>query len=851
MALPTGTRLGPYVIAAALDAGGMGEVYRAHDTRLGRIVAIKVLRAIAAVEPESRLRFAREARAIASLNHPHICTLHDFGSQGEVDFLVMEYLEGESLARRLVRGALPLDRALSHAVEIASALDAAHHLGIIHRDLKPSNIMLTGSGAKLLDFGLAKIQHAEPISAPGSDTLSPRALTLTGVIVGTLQYMAPEQVKGLAADARSDIFSFGAVMYEMVTGQRAFQSEDQRNLIGAIFDAEPPPVSSVQPLASPALDRVVAKCLAKNPNDRWQTARDLLDELRWTATPARTARPAPARPHLRRRVLASVVAAVAVGLAAAWLWSGQFQRVPGLTGQRLVTDYRGSHGWPSFSPDGKMMAYTSDADGIDQLWVKNLAAGDPIQLTFGPPGAGRVAWSPSGDQIVFGRPGLGIWSIAPLGGAPRRLLEQGHRPKFSRDGRRLVFERAGEIWIANADGHQARRVYEPPPSFQPNLPALSPDGESIVFFLAQGGPLGDYWVLPVSGGPARQLTFDNSEGGGAAWTPDGRSIVFTSSRRGSLTLWQIPAGGGTPQPLTFGAGEDIDPDISADGKRLIYTNMRGGSGLMLTDPAAAGGIELLQRHSDIFGGAFSPAGDRIAFFYQVETGVHLFTVRSDGSELRQITHGTGEVNTFPHWSADGTYLYFFREKPTASFLKVPAAGGAGIEVGPWPLSSRARIDPSDTRVVFERGDGDVTRATVVRDLASGEETTLSAIVRYPRWTRDGRTIVGTEETRGADGRTRPRIVACAVGGTCRTLADGARGVPSGDGSRVFFLRPSERGSPFRELWSVDRAGTNERQHGALGPFLVSAIHYDVSTRDQIVWTTVHIGESRIWLTEFK
>ena len=561
-----------------LGAGGMGEVYRARDTRLGRVVAIKVLPTATAMDPESRLRFEREARAIASLNHPHICTLHDFGSHGDIDFLVMEYLEGETLARRLARGALPLDRALRHAIEIAGALDAAHRAGIIHRDLKPSNIVLTESGAKLLDFGLARLMPREPVVEPSLATLSPRALTLTGVIVGTLQYMAPEQVKGIAADARSDIFSFGAIVYEMATGQKAFQADGQRNLIGEILDADPPPISAVQPLASPALDRVVQKCLAKDPSDRWQTAHDLLDELKWTAAPV--AASSPERSRLWRVAFVSVAALVAAGLAAAWLWFGQAERPTGLSGQRLVTDYRGSHGWASFSPDGKMIAYTSDADGSDQVWVQNLAAGDPIQLTFGPPGAGRLAWSPSGDQIVFGRPGQGIWSIPPLGGPPRRLLEQGIRPKFSRDGRRLVFEKGGEIWIANADGRDARRAYEPPPASQPSLPALSPDGSSIAFFLTKaGGPLGDYWILPSSGGPARQLTFDESAGGGAAWAPDGRSIIFPSARGGSLTLWQVAVEGGTPRPLTFGAGADTDPDISADGRRLVYTNMRGASAL--------------------------------------------------------------------------------------------------------------------------------------------------------------------------------------------------------------------------------------------------------------------------------
>jgi Tol biopolymer transport system component len=833
----------------------MGEVYLARDTRLGRAVAVKVLPSTTATNPESRQRFEREARTVASLNHPHICTLYDFGSQGDVHYIVMERLEGETLAQRLTKGALPLDRAFQYAIEIAGALDAAHRAGIIHRDLKPSNIMLTAAGAKLLDFGLAKIQQSEAIAGRGLDTISPRALTLTGVIVGTLQYMSPEQVKGLATDARSDIFSFGAVVFEMVSGRRAFQAADQRNLIGAILDTEPPSLSTLQPLVPPAFERLVRKCLAKDPNDRWQTTRDLVDELAWSMAPVPG--PAAAGPAWRKRLLFVAPAVVAMAaLLAVWSWTrepGEPAPAPGLSGHRLVTDYRGSHGWGSFSPDGKMMAYTSDADGSDQVWIKNLAAGDPIQLTFGQVGVGRLAWSPAGDQIVFARAGgQGIWSVAPLGGPPRRLLELGNRPKFSRDGRRITFERDGEIWVANADGSDPRRVYEPAPSSHPSLPALSPEGESLVFFLSRGnGPLGDYWVLPLSGGPARQLTFDDTAGGSAAWTPDGRSIVFPSARGGSLTLWHIAVDGGAPRPLTFGAGSDTDPDISADGRRLLYTNQRSSSALVVTDALMGRREELLERQSNIFGGRFSAAGDRIAFFYQVDTGVHVFTVGVDGRELRQVTHGTAEVNAFPSWSRDGTHLYFFRQKPAVSFMKVSATGGKPIEVGPWSLANRVQVDPEGTRVVFERGDGEVTDATIIRDLASGRETILPVALRFPRWTANGQAVIGTQSVSESDGQVRQRIVTCATDGPCHPLTEGSQPVPSGDGSRVFFLRPSPSGAPFRELWSIDRDGRNDRQHGTLGPFLVSAIHYDVSIHHQVVWAVLRSGENRIWMSEFR
>ncbi len=283
MPLTPGTTLGPYEIQAPLGAGGMGEVYRARDTRLDRTVAIKVLPEHVAADPDLKQRFEREARTVAALNHPHICTLHDIGTQDGIDFLVMEYLDGETLAQRLDKGALPLDQALQVAIEIADALDKAHRQGIVHRDLKPGNIMLTTAGAKLLDFGLAKLKPVGgDLGVSGMPTQS-AGLTDAGMILGTLQYMAPEQLEGQEADARTDIFAFGMTVYEMVTGKKAFEGNSQASLIAAIMHVDPPTLSSSQELSPHALDRLVKKCLAKDPDRRWNSAHDLHDELVWIA----------------------------------------------------------------------------------------------------------------------------------------------------------------------------------------------------------------------------------------------------------------------------------------------------------------------------------------------------------------------------------------------------------------------------------------------------------------------------------------------------------------------------------------------------------------------------------------
>jgi len=284
MTLAAGRRLGPYEILSAIGAGGMGEVYKARDTRLDRTVAIKVLPTHLADRAELRERFEREAKTIASLNHPHICVLHDIGHQDGIDYLVMEYIEGETLAQRLAKGPLPLDQVLQYAIEIADALDKAHRKGITHRDLKPGNVMLTKTGTKLLDFGLAKLkQEAAPVTPESQLPTMKSAVTGEGTILGTLQYMAPEQVEAKEVDARTDIFAFGTVAYEMATGRKAFEGKTSASVMAKIMEAEPPSMASLQPMTPPALDRVVKTCMAKEPDERWQTAGDLCRELKWIA----------------------------------------------------------------------------------------------------------------------------------------------------------------------------------------------------------------------------------------------------------------------------------------------------------------------------------------------------------------------------------------------------------------------------------------------------------------------------------------------------------------------------------------------------------------------------------------
>jgi eukaryotic-like serine/threonine-protein kinase len=418
MSLVPGAKLGPYEVLSAIGAGGMGEVYRARDTRLNRIVAIKVLSKHVSAQPELRERFEREARAISSLQHPNICTLHDIGQQDGIDFLVLEYVEGEPLDQRIAKGPLPIDQVLRYGAEIANALDKAHRQGIVHRDLKPGNVIITKSGAKLLDFGLAKLQEkSSMLSGPAMDvTLATNKLTSEGMLVGTFQYMAPEQLEGKEADSRSDIFALGTVIYEMATGKPAFEGKSRASLIAAILSSEPQPISTISPMSPPALDRVLKRCLAKDPDDRWQHAGDLASELRWIAEGgSQSGVPAPVVPGKKHKHWAPwlIAAACAVLAVIAVLLYLSADHAPKRALQAylpppLNTSYffsGDSAGFPAISPQGDLVAFVAaDEQASRLLWIRSLTDGSAHSIP-NTEGAEFPFWSPDGRFVAFFTPG--------------------------------------------------------------------------------------------------------------------------------------------------------------------------------------------------------------------------------------------------------------------------------------------------------------------------------------------------------------------------------------------------------------------------------------------------------------
>jgi eukaryotic-like serine/threonine-protein kinase len=449
MTISAGTRLGPYEIAAPLGAGGMGEVWRAKDTRLERDVAIKILPADFAASPQLKARFEREAKTISQLNHPNVCTLYDVGHHDGVDFLVMELIEGESLADRLAKGALPIELVLRHGSEIASALDAAHRQGIVHRDLKPGNVMLTKSGAKLLDFGLAKsgplMTSTSSVSQLRDSPTEHKPLTEQGTILGTFQYMAPEQLEGQEADARTDIFAFGAVLYEMATGRRAFQGKNKTSLIAAIVSSTPPPVSEIAPLTPPALGHVIKKCLAKDPDDRWQSIRDVADQLQWIAEAgSKAGEPAPvlARRKTKLRAAWALHAATALVAVAATLGVIYATKQPPRVVRSSIlppdkATFDPISGAMTLSPDGRRIAFIARAeDQRSMLWVRSLDALSAQPLA-GTEDATFPFWSPDSRFIAFFSGGK-LRKIDANGGPPQVLCD-------ARSGRGGSWSAAGTI----------------------------------------------------------------------------------------------------------------------------------------------------------------------------------------------------------------------------------------------------------------------------------------------------------------------------------------------------------------------------------------------------------------------
>jgi eukaryotic-like serine/threonine-protein kinase len=749
LALIAGTRLGPYEILAQIGAGGMGEVYKARDTRLERMVAVKVLPQHLSSSPEVRQRFEREAKTISQLSHPHICALYDVGREGENEYLVMELLEGETLLDRLARGPLPLESTLRYGTEIADALDKAHRQGIVHRDLKPGNVMLTKSGVKLLDFGLAKAMA--PSTQTSSLTALPtqQGLTQEGTILGTFQYMAPEQLEGKEADGRTDIFAFGAVLYEMATGKKAFSAPSQASLITAIMSTEPPPISSVQQASPAALDRVVRTCLAKDPEDRWQSASDLKRELRWIGEGSQSgalAQPAvSARRRGGSRIAWSVafVCAVAALAAAFGLWRGRGASAPAdsplqlsldlTAGEKLAIASSNSGSVIRLTPDGRQMICLVRSGATTELRRRNFETGEMATIP-GTTGALDPSLSADGRWIGFVSTGGGLHRVALQGGAPFDVTEKAapRGAAWSEDGRiyfpadlyggiSRVSQDGGAVQLVTqldkADGEKSHR-----------WPIVLPGGKALVYAALTGRSWSEAQIVlkRLDTGERRVLV----RGGTSPFYAPTGHLVYAHD--GSLYAVRfdlarlevtgqpgevahdvyIEASGAAGAAFTPSGLLVYVPSSSVQSRRLLTRVDRGGTGAPLTDR--------LEKYQDL---TVSPDGSRIAL--QFDSTIWIFDVAR--KTLTQLTSGARA--TRPAWTSDGKNVLYGYEKGGPWNIFSRPADGSGAEQQLWRnphMQVPSDMAPDGRSLLVADGDPLVLRVASLPPVAGDQPRDLGA-----------------------------------------------------------------------------------------------------------------------------
>ena len=725
MALIAGTKLGPYEIQSPLGAGGMGEVYRARDTRLDRVVAVKVLASHLSSSPELKQRMEREARAISSLNHSHICQLYDIGSQDGTDYLVMEFLEGDTLAEKLRNGGLPLAEVFRIGSDVAEALAVAHRSGIVHRDLKPGNIMLTAVGAKLMDFGLAKPLGMQP-PASGSGTVPPSftavatlsgpsplsPLTTAGSIVGTIQYMAPEQIEGKEADARSDIFAFGAVLYEMVAGKRPFSGKSQISMASSILESDPAPITALKPNTPAAFERVVTTCLQKNPEERYQSAQDIKLELQWIAadksTPA-VATPTPASSKKKERIgwAAAVVAAIVLGAAAAILFYHPAQSTrsiravidpPEKTSLNLTGD---SAGPPVLSPDGASIAFAATAaDGKTALWVRSTNTLEARMLP-GTAGAMFPFWSPDSHSVGFFAESK-LKTIDLSGGTAQVVCDATLGRGAAWGPGDVILFSAGPIsplMRVNASGGTptAFTSIDAAQHTSHRWPFFLPDGQHVLYLAMHHDPTKSannmIYYASLDGKDNRPLLRSQTN----AIYADG----FLLFGRGDQLMAQAfnPSSGklsGSPQSVLTGVMNDaatwhMDASASEDGLLIFASGASGDVQLVWVDRNTKQISTIADKLTDLQSAVLSPQADRVAM--QINAGETDIWVLDLARGVRtRLTFGP-VGNTSPQWSPDGVWVAYESARNGRYGIYRKHSDGSGAEE--LLVSDELTIVPTD------------------------------------------------------------------------------------------------------------------------------------------------------------